>query len=206
MFRRCEYTLVSDPYCTQPVEDLDAADFQYYDKDGFELCVAEQRYYQASGYPLLDCLNHLAFQQPWFVARPDTPGLILDHCLVLHRCGYREQARAQLQDLAKTVPQADWVASTQVKWGFDFALDAVSECGKIFEVLHIEYDNRDYHAFQDRLLTVEYHIRHADWAHAAAQIWTRRDSWQSLTGFEQNHWKAQFLLGWNRAEYTEKTS
>lgn len=205
MFRRCEYTLLSDPYCTQPVEDIDPDDFQYYDKDGFELNQAERHYYLAAGHPLNDCLNHLCFQQPWFLLKPDTGGLILDHCLVLHRCGYRGAALEQLKSLSATIPQATLVANTQVKWGFDFALDAIAEDGTIFEVLHIEFDHRDYRHFRDRLLIMEYQIKHTDWQHAAATVWLKRDSWRGLVGFEQNHWKAQFLLGWTKAEYTEKT-
>lgn len=205
MFIRCDYSLLSDPYCTKSVDTPQAEDFQYYDKDGFELNQAEQAYYAASGHPLRDCLNHRCFQQPWFRLRPDAAGLILDHCLVLHRCGYRGQALEQLRELGDTIPQARLVASTQVKWGFDLALDAIAEDGTVFEVLHIEFDHRDYRAFQDRLLIMEFQIKHTDWQHAAATVWLKRDAWRNLAGFEQNHWKAQFLLGWNRAEYTEKT-
>lgn len=205
MFRRLDYNLHSDPVCSEPAENLTPEDFRYYDKDGFELCLAEQKYYQASGHVLNDCLNHLCCQQPWFQLIPGTAGLILDHALILHRCRYDGAARDQLRNFQAQMPQADWLLNTQAKWGFDFALDAVSEGGTMFEVLHIEYDHRDYHRFQDRLLVLEYQIRHTDWLHAAAQIWTKRESWQSLTGFEQNHWKAQFLLGWTKAEYTEKS-
>lgn len=205
MFRRCDYTLHSDPVCDKPVLDLAPEDFLYYDKDGFELNLAEQKYYQASGHPLNDCLNHLAYQQTWFVLTPDTVSLILDHCLILHRCRYDGEALRQLKTLRSDIPQADFLINTQSKWGMDLALDAIAEDGTLFEVLHIEHDSKDYRSFQDRLLALEYQIRHMDWYHAAAQVWTKRDSWQGLTGFEQNHWKAHFLLGWRQAEHTEKS-
>lgn len=206
MFRRCEFALVSDPACTQAVEGLEPKDFLYYDKDGFELNQAEQKYYQASGHVLGDCLGHLCYQQPWFRLDPNrSEGLLLDHALILHRCRYEGQARQQLKDLQPTMPQADLLLKTQVKWGFDFDLDALSEDGTVFEVLHIEYDSRNYNQFRDRMIIMEYQIKHTDWQDAASRVWGQRDQWQHLSGFEQNHWKARFLLGWNRAEYTEKS-
>lgn len=204
MFLVQDYHTISDPVCGVAAQDLTPADFLYYDKDGFELNSAEQRYYQAQGLPLQSCLGHRCCQQTWFQMRP-TAGLFLDHSLVLQRARYVGEAREQLLAMRDRVPQADFIVRTQVKWGLDFALDAVSEGGTMFEVLHIEYDSRDYRRFLDRLQALEFHIRHTDWPHAAAQIWNHRDSWLNLRGFEQNHWKAHFLLGWSRAEYTEKS-
>ena len=204
MFLRQDYHIGSDPVCGTAAADLSPQDFLYYDKDGFELCQAEKKFYEASGYPLQDCLLHRCCQQTWFTLRP-TAGLILDHALILQRCRYDGAAREQLLSIKPQIPQADWLLNTRTKWGFDFALDAVSEGGTMFEVLHVEYDHRDYERFQSKTLAMEYQIRHQDWAHAAAQVWARRDDWLHLRGFEQNHWKAQFLLGWTRAEYTEKS-
>jgi hypothetical protein len=31
-----------------------------------------------------------------------------------------------------------------------------------------------------------------------------RDIWLPLKGFAQNDWKAKYLLGWDKSEYTEK--
>jgi hypothetical protein len=43
-----------------------------------------------------------------------------------------------------------------------------------------------------------------DWNDAASQIWQHRDKWQHLKGYDQNHWKAKYLLGWDYAELLEK--
>lgn len=205
MLRRCDFSLVSDPSCKRPVDDLEADDFLYYDKDGFELNVAERKYYQASGHETHDYLGHQCYQQAWFRLDPNrSAGLLLDHALVLHRCRYDGHAREQLRSLLGKIPQADLLLKTQAKWGFDFDLDAIAEDGTVFEVLHVEYDSRDYAKFTERMIIMEYQIKHTDWQDAAARVWQQREAWQHLTGFEQNHWKAQFLLGWNRAEYTEK--
>lgn len=203
MLKRLGFELRSNPFCRTEAEDLVSEDFQYYDKDGFELNIAERKFYQAEGYPLNDCLNHLCYQQPWFELERLDLGLIIDHSAILHRCLYSGKAREQLEKLKTQIPQADLLLRTKAKWGFDFALDSVID-GQVFEVIHIEYDNNDYNCFKSKLISTEYTIRHIDWIDAAQKVWNKRSEWQSLVGFDQNHWKAKFLLGWGKAEKNEK--
>ncbi len=206
MFRRHQITLVSDPSCTRSIEGLEETDFRYYDKDGFELNLAEQKFYAAMKYPIdHEILNHHCWQEPWFELENKTPNLILDHSMFLCRCRYVGEAEHQLLKLKGTVPQADMLLRTRQKWGFDFALDAVSDDGTVFEVLHIEYDHCDYDFFKNRMINFEWTVRHTDWDDAARRIWQNRDKWESLQGFDQNHWKANYLIGWTKAEYTEKS-
>ena len=204
MFKRQDYTFLSNPLCMNPVEDLSAEDFQYYDKDGFELNHAEQKFYRAAKFPVnTKILNHTCWQEPWFVLEP-TPGLILDHSMFLCRAAYAGKAQDQLKALSKDIPQASLLLNTKVKWGFDFALDAVRD-EQLYEVLHIEYDSRNFDHFSNALIKFEYLIRHTDWVDAAEKVWLYKHEWQHLKGFEQNHWKAKFLIGWDLAEYTEKS-
>lgn len=204
MFRRLDITMLSAAHCEQPVDSLCANDFKYYDKDGFELNLAEQKFYSAMGHPIeSNILNHRCWQQPWFELNDDCD-LILDHCMFLCRCDYTGRALDQLKQLKTTVPMADYLIRTRPKWGYDFALDAVRN-GEVFEVLHIEYDNCDYEDFRNHMINFEWVAKHTDWNDAADRVWQRRDQWRNLKGFDQNHWKAEFLLGWNKAEYTEKT-
>lgn len=196
--------MLSNPSCYKSA-DVEAQDFRYYDKDGFELNRAEQKFYSAMNYPIhYPILNHTCWQEPWFELETDDLGLILDHSIFLCRCSYEGAASEQLEELKSTIPLADYLLRTRRKWGFDFALDAVADDGTVFEVLHIEYDHYDYEAFRNRMINFEWIVRHTDWCDAAKQIWTTRDLWQPLQGFEQNHWKAHYLMGWNKAEYTEK--
>lgn len=205
MFKRHDVTLMSNPACSKLAEDLEPKDFYYYDKDGFELCVAEQKFYASMGYPInYPILNHTCWQEPWFELEHGVQGLVLDHSMFLCRSNYEGSALEQLAELKTTMPQADFLINTKVKWGYDFALDAVKN-GQIFEVLHVEYDNRDYDLFSNHMLRFDYQVRHTDWRDAAERIWNMRHQWEGLTGFEQNHWKAEYLLGWSRAEYTEKS-
>lgn len=206
MFRRHDVHLMSNPTCTRRAEGIEVEDFQYYDKDGFELNVAEQRFYSAMGYPIWHgILNHHCWQEPWFELENTNIGLILDHSMFLCRCSYDREAAEQLLELKQTQPLADYLLRSRRKWGFDFALDAVAEDGTCYEILHIEYDHYDYDKFKNRMINFEWVVRHTDWIDAGNRIWAKKSEWQGLTGFEQNHWKANFLLGWSKAEYTEKS-
>jgi len=191
--------LICDRLCL----DLHKRDFAYYDKDGFELNLAEQKYYRIMGHKLAHCLNHETFAYTWYTS--SDPRLIIDHSLILYRCEYRGDARRQLECLKPCVPQASLLLNSQPKWGFDFALDSIDSNGDVYEVLHIEYDNKNFAAFEQELNTIQERIDQIDWLDAAATILQQRNQWQSLTGFEQNDWKARRLLGWRRAESTQKT-
>lgn len=205
MFRRHEVTLLSNPSCEHSVDNLSTSDFQYYDKDGFELNLAEQKFYSAMNFPINNpILNHHCWQQPWFELERSDLDLILDHSMFLCRCNYEREAAEQLKKLKETVPLADYLLRTKRKWGYDFALDAVRN-GTTFEVIHVEYDCNDFDRFRNHMLNFEWTVRHTDWQDCADRIWQQRDKWQHLQGFDQNHWKAEYLLGWSKAEYTEKT-
>lgn len=206
MFRRHQITLMSNPCCSKKVLDLSVEDFRYYDKDGFELTKAEQKFYKAMGYPIEhSILNHCCWQEPWFELEHQDTALILDHSMFLCRCNYERDAEEQLKELKASFPLADFLLKTKRKWGFDFALDAVSEDGTAYEVLHVEYDNCDYDTFKNYMINFEWTVRHTDWEDAAKQIWNQKYQWETLKGFAQNDWKAKYLLGWNKSEYTEKT-
>lgn len=204
MLNICNYVVLQDPVCTKLNYNLyDRADFRYYDKDGFELTRAEIGYYTAMGYALNNTLNHRCFQQPWMEIQ--LPDLYLDHCLILHRCRFAHLAYDQLYYLRKKIPAASLIMNTIPKWGFDFALDAVDNDYNLYEVLHIEWDSTCYDQFCEQLNTVQTRLQSMDWQDVSKRILDKKEQWAGLKGFEQNHWKANFILGWNKAEYTEKT-
>lgn len=195
---------MSNPVCTKAAE-IETEDFQYYDKDGFELNFAEQKFYSIMGFPIWNrILNHCCWQEPWFELEKNHKDLVLDHSMFLCRCNYNGAALEQLHEMKKEEPLADYLIRTKIKWGFDFALDAVRD-DTTFEVLHVEYDSHNYDQFKDRMIRFEWSVRHTDWQDAADRVWQARDQWQDLHGFDQNNWKANYLLGWQKAEYTEKS-
>lgn len=207
MLKRFDVTLRSNPSCAKPVDNLEEQDFAYYDKDGFELNLAERKFYSAMGFPIHhSILNHACWQEPWFRLERNDLDLFLDHSMVLHRCNYTAGALDQLQEIAIKQPLAQQLIDTVPKWGFDFDLNARASDGTIYEVIHIEYDNRDYDVFKTKMLHFDYTVRHTNWVKVALDIWEQREHWQNLKGFDQNHWKAKHILNWNRAEYLEKAN
>lgn len=209
MLHRANTDILGHPNCDKVVENLCIEDFDYYDKDGFELNVAEQKFYRASGYPIdYPCLNHHCFQQPWFEIEPSgtRAGLIIDHSLILHRCSYGGHARNQLLEWVEKTPKASHLLNCRPKWGFDFALDFCVDNRTIYEVLHIEFDSTNYKEFCNKLINMEQFIRHTDWVDISNKVISKKDEWEHLKGFEQNHWKANYILGWKKAEYTEKVA
>ena len=92
MFKRKEYTFISNPVCFETAENVLPEDFLYYDKDGFELNLAEQKFYRAARFPLNNkILNHTCWQEPWFILEENNYGLLLDHSMFLCRAGYAEK-------------------------------------------------------------------------------------------------------------------
>lgn len=207
MFQIYDSNINSNIFCFKSVNDLTKEDFQYFDKDGFELNIAEQKFYSAMNFPIHHpILNHCCWQVPWYVMEENEYGLFLDHSMTLARCGYTGAARDQLESIKKDIPQAQQLLQIKPKWGYDFDLNAISDDGTVFEVLHIEYDSRDYDLFAQSQLMFEQFVKRTDWINASKTVWEKRDEWQHLKGFEQNHWKANYLLGWKQAEYLEKVS
>ncbi len=205
MFKRHDFNITSHSICSKTAEDLKPEDFNYYDKDGFELNVAEQKFYRAMGYPInYPILNHCCWQEPWFELERNDLGLLLDHSMVLQRCSYSKDAETQIKKFVSRNPYANLLLKTKSKWGFDFALDAIAEDRTVYEVIHIEYDSYHYDIFSNRLIQFDFLVRHTDWQDAAKRIWENRHAWEGLQGFEQNHWKAAYLIGWSKAEYLEK--
>ena len=205
MLKRFDVNIISNPVCSKSIQEINPQDFKYYDKDGFELNLAEQVYYRAMKFPVDNgILNHHCWQEPWFDILGSS-NLIMDHCMILTRASYGGPALDQLKEIKQTIPEAQYLIDTPQKWGYDLALDAVSPDGKVYEVLHIEYDNKDYDDFCNHMYAFEFTIRHTDWEDAAESIWQHRDEWQNLKSFSQNDWKAEYILGWKKSEYTEKS-
>lgn len=207
MLRIHDTNINSIASCFKTVNELEKNDFFYFDKDGFELNLAEQKFYSAMSYPIHHpILNHVCWQVPWITMDENEHGLFLDHSMALVRCSYSGHAKEQLEKIKKSIPQAQQLLQIKSKWGYDFDLNAISDDGTVYEVLHIEYDSRSYDQYSESQVNFEQYAKRADWVSIAKDIWNKRDEWSHLKGFNQNHWKANYLLGWKQSEYLEKVS
>ena len=163
-FYRLFYTVNLEPFCTKDVSLTDG-DFSFFDKDGYELTLAERRYYRAMGFPVSECLHHKCWQEPWLEIA-DSENIFFDHCLILHRAGFSGDALEQLHEIKHLEPRATYLINSIPKWGFDFALDGIDSQGNCFEVVHIEYDSRDVNKFIDQVGKTEKQVYNIDWVDA----------------------------------------
>lgn len=186
---------------------FDETEFQYFDKDGFELNKAEQLFYDASGHDIhTGYLNKPAWMSLW-IAMDDpekASRFFIDHAFCTYRCNYRGAAADQIKEHLDLYPQAQQLLQIRPKWGFDVDINAIADDGTVFEVLHVEYDTYFYKQFNTQRQIVEDQLMSINWDDAADEIWDRRSEWTKLTGYKQNDWKANLLLGWKYSEYIKK--
>lgn len=174
---------------------------KYFDNDGFELTGLEQAYYLQHGIVIDDILNHSCDQQVWLFGGNDN--FKLDHCLLLQRWKFENEARQQIESHRENLPQLLKFLKIVPKWGIDFALDYYKDNTAI-EVLHIECDYRSYEEAVESKQHIERQILDTDWVDFTNQILNKRDEWINLSGFAQNDWKAVYW-GLNKAEITQKS-
>lgn len=206
MFTVNKHALVyKNPTCKAPVmqHKLLTQATNYFDKDGFELTQLEREYYWVNGYPVYnEILNHNAFQEAWMHLSNQPKGFILDHCTVLHRCNFTEDALQQLLSFKQQIPKLSYLLQCKQKWGLDLALDYF-DGEEIFEVIHIE---QDFHTSEECTAykeNIEKFVLATDWENAAKRLIEKKDEWSSLVGFAQNDWKAKYF-GFPKAELTHK--
>jgi hypothetical protein len=205
MFIKHKTYTTENAVCYKQVQTLSPYDFRYFDKDGFELNQAEQKFYSAMNHPITeDVLLHNCWQVPWYTLPKNTAGLFLDHAMILQRCEYQGAARKQIAEFAKEHPPAQFLLQIKPKWGIDFDLNAIAPDGTAFEVLHIEVDTYDYKEHTEQRESFERVVEKTDWASVAQKIWEQKPVWSKLQSYDQNHWKAKHILGWEYAESLEK--
>ena len=201
MFQPADLTCV-DAYDGELTYD----DFQYFDKDGFELNRAEEKLYRANELSVdTGYLHKVAYMANWIdLEEAEEPRFFMDHSFTCFRANYRGEAQKQIEEIAKWHPPARWLLQIRPKWGFDMDLNAVSNSGEIFELLHFEYDSYYYTDFVTQKKRVEDKLISIDWNAAADEVWDRRSEWEMWPGFKQNDWKTNLLMGWELSESTEK--
>lgn len=173
---------------------------KYFDKDGYEVpAVLERAYYQAQGITLdHDVQYHIAPVQEWYTDIENSEhGLVLDHCMLLTRYAFADEAREQLVQVSRTRPILQKLLNIKPKWGIDFSLDYVSY-DVVMEVIHIEQDFDNVDAANEAKLRLESIIDNTDWYDGAMRLWQRKDEWINLSSDDHSDYKAQFF-GWHRA-------
>lgn len=190
------------PYLTKPIERylVETLPFKDFDKDGYEIPTSlEYLHYEANEVEInREIQYHIAPVQEWYTDTEHSESeLVLDHCMLLTRYAFAEEARQQLEQVCKNRPILQKLLNIRPKWGIDFSLDYVTH-NIVMEVIHIEqdFDNLDEaEAAKERLEQI---IDNTDWYDGAQTLWKRRNEWENLSSDDHSDYKAQFF-GWARA-------
>lgn len=190
------------PYLTKPIQKqlVETLPFKDFDKDGYEVPTPlEHLHYEANGVDLnREIQFHIAPVQEWYRdIEQSEHGLVLDHCMLLTRYAFADQAREQIQDVCRNRPILQKLLNIKPKWGIDFSLDYVTH-EVVMEVIHIEQDFDILEDAYDAKQRLENIIDNTDWYDGALQLWKRKDEWENLSSDDHSDYKAQFF-GWERA-------
>jgi hypothetical protein len=203
MFEVVNNNFIKDITCIKSVDDLCAEDFRWYDKDGYELCIAERKFYRAMNFPLTECLYHICWQDEWL--KTNNNRFLLDHCMLLHRCDFADEAEEQIRSFRNHNPRAQLLLKSRKKWGIDFALDYVDDQGDVWEIVHIEWDSYNLEEVIETKSQIQEAVLSKDWEDISQTVIDKKHEWLNLEGYKQNDYKAKLIFGWNFAERTQKS-
>ena len=190
------------PYLTKPIERqlIETLPLKDFDKDGYEVPTPlEHLHYEANGVELNRKIQfHIAPVQEWYYdMEASEHHLVLDHCMLLTRYAFAEEAREQLEEVCVNRPILKKLLNIKPKWGIDFSLDFVTH-EIVMEVIHIEQDFDSVEEAYDAKERLENIIDNTDWYEGAVKLWKRKDEWENLSSDDHSDYKAQFF-GWARA-------
>ena len=195
-------TFDTQPYLANPIDQnlAETLSLRDFDKDGYEIpAPLECEYYKANSVELnLEIQYHIAPVKPWYIDETDSErDLVLDHCMLLQRYAFADEAREQLESLIERRPVVQKLLGIKPKWGIDFSLDYVSK-DIVMEVIHIEQDFFNLEEAQEAKMKLENIIENTDWMDGAKQLIKRKAEWENLSSDDHSDYKAQFF-GWHRA-------
>lgn len=191
-----------DPYLRKPIarHQVENLPFKDFDKDGYEVPTPlEWLHYEANGIELnREIQFHIAPVQEWYRdIEQSEHGLVLDHCMLLTRYAFADDAREQIVEVCQNRPILQKLLNIKPKWGIDFSLDFVTH-DIVMEVIHIEQDFDSIEDAQDAKERLESIIDNTDWYDGAMRLYQRKDEWINLSSDDHSDYKAQFF-GWERA-------
>ena len=186
-----ENTFIENPFIDTAIDDslFTEENIKHFDNDGFKPNRLEQAYYQAHGVKLEECLGFLGARYSWCTIS-NMPNFILDHSMVLTRCGYAGSALEQIKHHSQQYPYLKKYLLSRPKWGLDFALEYVDNSGYL-EVLHIERDFLNLEQARSTKNQLENQLLSTDWDKFVDDLKSTKHKWQALEGLHKNDWKAR---------------
>lgn len=186
----------------KPIDDnlFTEENVRYFDNDGFQLSLLEQEYYKSNKVNITNTLNRAGDRPEWMACTHDK--FHLDHSMMPQRWCYVAEAKEQLERHLSKFPSLIKYINLKSKWGLDFALEYYDDQTAL-EVLHIEFDFRNYYQALGMKQALENKICSTDWEDFKRQLINKKNEWENLQGMDQNDWKAKFW-GLPKAEKTFK--
>lgn len=177
----------------KPNSLLDYKAVSMFDQNGYNLTPLEKLYAEVNGKPQIRRTSETVLRTDWMEIYPARSGAHLNHCDLFERKGYAGEAREELLSYIQTNPLLWKLIKLRPKWGIDFSVDYVDKEGKVFEVLHYEWDHFDYDAVMEKKELIEKLALSTDWNDVALKIWNKRDEWANLDFFAQSKWKTDYF-------------
>jgi len=183
------------------LEQLLNQEIQYFDKDGYELVQIEQLLYKQNNYQLTDILHKPLYSSHWI--QIDHPHIFIDHSMILTRCDFTQNCKELITEECVRNRKLQYLLQVKKKWGVDIDINQFRN-GKIYEILHLEYDSYNIEKANELKLKTEQFLLKQDIEHMCDSIMSKYDEWSTIHGYNQNLWKAKFL-GFDCSEDTRKS-
>ena len=164
-----------------------------FDQNGYHLTPTEMAFAKKANYPALHRRHEWMLCEDWMISEELYCGAHINHCQLLERKSFADEARQQMLFYATRNPLLWKLIRMRPKWGIDMSIDYVDRKGNVFEILHYEWDNFDYESVQSKKEEIEQFALSVDWENAAASLLKRKDEWAHLSFFEMSKWKTDFF-------------
>ena len=190
-------TFYTDGYIRKPLSWTLPSNL-YFDKDGYELNIVEQDYYTYNGIDTsLQQQYHHACQMEWLDIQLEHLGVYVDHCMLVQRFAYADEARQQIQDSIPSDPTLRKLLDIRPKYGLDISLDYIKD-DYCFELFHYEVDFIDINEALSVKKQTENLVLSLDFDNLIQSSIDTKFIWESLCSDDQSDYKAK-LAGFDRA-------
>lgn len=196
MFKIAKTQFNKTPHITLPINNdaVLSTPMLYFDKEGYELNQLEQAYYKINTVHTSRILNHICCQQEWILSQVEPRvGAYFDHCMILTRWDYQEEAREQLEKLSQKRPSLNKLLKIKPKYGLDLAMEFQWENGNITEIFHIELDRHNLSDILEWKSKIEKLVSDTDWRDVAQKMESKKPEWENLNSDDQSDWRCRFI-------------
>ena len=116
-----------DGYWRTPIEKtsllLDQKSVYLFDQNGYHLTPTEMAYAHIAGYPVIHRRHEWMLCKDWMMTKEINSGPHINHCQLLERKSFADEARQQMIFYATRNPLLWKLIRMRPKWGIDMSID-----------------------------------------------------------------------------------